>query len=239
MRSRLRWAAVGAAVVIGIPVVRLWGWSALVAAFARREQAEEGGPGAMPPPEVVASVVAPPVAPAAGGLLPLSPRADYRRTPARVAPRPVAPGDPAARAGADRPVVLPAAPAPGTWEKVDIVGPFGVGTPAPGVTAAVRGALRSRLAECFEPGAQGRWGTLGSAFSTVAAGDRKSLGPAILILEVEEAGAGVRVVDAPVERRGSASDGTLNCAQAVLRGAGLQASSEGKKRFRMRLPLRP
>jgi hypothetical protein len=239
MGSRLRWAAVGAAVVIGIPAVRLWGWSALVLAFAPREQAHEGGAAPAPQPEVVGSVLSPPVAPAASGLLALSPRADYRRPPARLAPRPVAPGDPAERARADGPVSLPGAPAPGTWEKVEIVGPFGVGTPAPGVTAAVRGALRSRLAECFEPGAQGRWGTLGSAFSTLSPGERKSVGPAILILEVEEAGAGVRVVDAPVERRGSASDGTLNCAQAVLRGAGLQASSEGKKRFRMRLPLRP
>jgi hypothetical protein len=232
----MRWIVAGAVVAIGVPAVRLWAWSAIVAALGPRER--QGRPASGPLPEAV-STVAPVAVPVVVGPAPLPPRADYRQVPTRVIPRPVQPGDPAERDDATGPVVLPSAPPPGAWEKVEIVSPFGVGTPAPGVTAAVRAGLRPRLAECFQRGAQNRWGGLGRAFSTVAPGEAASVGPAILLLEVEQVGAGVRVVDAPVERRGSASDGTLNCAQGVLRGAELQAPSEGKKRFRVRFQLRP
>lgn len=233
----MRWVVLAAIVAIGVPAVRLWSWTAILAVFGPWKRDQQPPPA--PEPELATTVAPPVVLPVGGGPPPLPPRADYIRSPVRVAPRPVAPGEPAERHDAGGPVVLPDAPPPGTWAKVEIVSPFGVGTPAPGVTAAIKSSLRQRLAECFDRGVQGRWGGLGRAYSTLAPGEEPSLGPAILILEVESDGAGVRVVDAPVERRGSASDGTLNCAQGVLRGAALQAPGEGKKRFRMRFPLRP
>lgn len=240
MRSRVRWAVLGAAVVIGVPVVRLWGWSELLAVFGPRPREGAGSaPAPVAPVPEHAATVAPIAVRVAGLAPPLPPRADYRHAPGRIAPRPVAPGDPAEREGARGPVELPPAPAPETWQTVEIVSPFGAGTPAPTVTAAVRASLKSRLAECFERGVQGRWGGMGRAFSSLAPGEAASLGPAILMLEVEQDGGGLRIVDAPVERRGSASDGTLNCAQGVLRGATLDASSEGKGKFRMRFQLRP
>lgn len=238
MGSRVRWlvlAGAAAAVAVGLPAVRLWAWSALLAVLGAVQQR---APAPAFLPEVVSSVAAPAAVPVAGPL-PLPPRSDYRLPPSRIAPRPVAPGEPAEGDDGGAPVALPDAPAPATWEKVEIVSPFGVGTPAPGVTAAIRASLRPRLARCFERGVQARWGSLGRAYSTLAPGEDASLGSAVLLIEVEQDGAGVRIVDAPVERRGSASDGTLNCAQGVLRGAALQAPSEGKKRFRMRFPLRP
>jgi hypothetical protein len=238
MRSRLRWAALGAAVVIGVPAVRLWCWSALLAVFVPRERDGSAPAPVAPGPELVATFA--PVVVSVGAVLPpLPPRADYRRAPGRLAPHPVAPGAPAEPVGARGPVELPPAPAPSTWDQVEIVSPFGAGTPAPAVTAAVRASLRPRLAECFDRGMEGRWAGLGRAFSSLAPGEAASLGPAILMLEVEQDGGALRVVDAPVERRGSASDGTLNCAQGVLRGATLDASSEGKRRFRVRFQLRP
>jgi hypothetical protein len=233
----VRWILLAAIVAIGVPAVRLWAWSAILAALGSRPRAPLAP--AAPQPDLAASTAAPLARPVVAGALPISPRADYRPIPSRVAPRPVAPGDPAEDDGGGAPVVLPPAPPPSAWRDVEIVGPFGVGTPAPGVTSAIRATLRPRLAECFQRGVQRRFEQLGRAFSTLAPGEEASAGSAILLLEVEVDGAGVRVVDAPVERRGSASDGTLNCAQGVLRGAALQAPSEGKRRFRMRFPLRP
>jgi hypothetical protein len=231
------WVVLAVAVVIGVPAVRMWAWSALLSLLGARERPQHGA--VAPEPEVASSVAAPVVVPVVTGPLPLPPRADYRQSPGRIAPRPVTPGAPQERDDAGGPVVMPGAPPLAAWEKIEIVSPFGVGTPAPAVTAAVKATLRPRLAACFERGVQGRWGGLGRAYSTLAPDEAASAGPAILVLEVERDGDGVRVVDAPVERRGSASDGTLNCAQGVLRGAVLQASSEGKGRFRMRLQLRP
>jgi hypothetical protein len=59
------------------------------------------------------------------------------------------------------------------------------------------------------------------------------------MLELEGDGQTVRVVDAPAEVRGSASDGTLTCAQAALRGVTLPVATQGASRFRVRYPLRP
>jgi hypothetical protein len=44
----------------------------------------------------------------------------------------------------------------------------------------------------------------------------------VLTLRLEPTSDGLRIVDAPVERQGPASDGELACAQAALRGATIQ-----------------
>lgn len=134
--------------------------------------------------------------------------------------------------------VMPAAPPVDAWSQVPVVNPFGAGSPAPEVTRALRAAVPG-LGRCFERSTAASWARLGSVYSREPALPPPALGPAVLLLEAERDGDGVRIVDAPAELRGSASDGTLNCAQAALRGVHLPVKTQGAERFRVRLPLRP
>lgn len=238
MRVRMPLFVAGALAAVAVPAVMVWSWVSLLSVF---EGPAGPAPRAQPPDLAPSGAVAgvDPVPPASAAPPPLPPRADYRALPSRIAPQPVVP-EPAVKVASAAPgPVMPPAPSPSGWAKVEIVNPFGVGSPAPAVGAAVRSSLRADLARCFQRDEEARFGLLGRAFSTVSPGDEPAAGPAILLLEVEASGDGVRVVDAPVERRGTASDGTLNCAQSVLRGASVKAGAEGKKRFRMRFQLRP
>lgn len=161
-------------------------------------------------------------------------RPDYRAIRRALDAKPALPLD-----GKLEPVQpLPAAPAPEAWADVEIVPAFGAGSPAPSVNAALA-ALRPRLLTCFEPYEQARYAQLGDAYSRLEATQASKIGPAILMLEVEREGAGVRLVDAPIESTGSASAGLLNCAQSVLRGASLEVSEKLPEAFRMRMALKP
>lgn len=215
-----------------------------VALLVRTRSSRTAVPARPAPAVVQAPTAAPPgagaAAPAAPGRSapPLPPRAAYlNASRTRAIPRPVKPGEPPGGA-APRVTPLPPAPPVSEWAHVEIVNPWGAGSPSPAVTKAIQATLRPRLAECFDRVAEAGWAGLGRSYSALEPAGPPGIGPAILVLEVEEDGAGVTVLDAPVERRGAASDGTLNCAQAVLRGAKLQARGEGKARFRMRYALR-
>lgn len=227
--------------------------SVMVVAALRGAGAEvevKKAPPLTPPPSPVVAAEPPSVASATSVTSP----------PDQLVPRPGEPDKPATRVPVDyravrralaaapgpsspealpEPVpVMPPGPPTSEWSQATVVSPFGAGSPAPAVTRALV-ALRPRLADCFEPTTQGRWGRLGPAFSHLEGLPPPAVGPAILMLEVESDGQSLRIVDAPAEIRGSASDGTLNCAQAALRGATLPVATQDAKRFRMRWPLRP
>ena len=137
------------------------------------------------------------------------------------------------------PPPLPPAPPPASWASVEIANPHGAGSLGPAINAAL-GKLKPQLAECFSRPGQARYAQLGSAASKLPGGNApRHVGPAIVLLSLEGDGHQLTVVDAPVESRGAASDGTLNCAQAKLRGAKLGVETEGPIRMRFRFVLRP
>ncbi len=111
----------------------------------------------------------------------------------------------------------PQAPRRDSWEAVPI-------SPRASALGAVGGAvgrglneLQPRLAECFDEDAQARFGPAGYTAVRDAA-PMNDHGVTILVLQIEASGTQARIVDAPVETRGQASDGLISCAQQVLRG---------------------
>jgi hypothetical protein len=82
--------------------------------------------------------------------------------------------------------------------------------------------LQPDLAACFDEVVQSRQGRQRPS-ATVDARDGTGAGPAVLMLLLEMAQDEVRIVDAPVDSRGGASDGLIVCAQKVLRGRVVQA----------------
>ncbi|MBI5067960.1 MAG: hypothetical protein HZB56_06945 [Deltaproteobacteria bacterium] len=199
------------------------------------------GPGA--PSATAPGVLVPGAVPLDPG--PAAAPADRQRLRATAARRlPQATATPVAAAGPATPEPprpeMPPAPDPAAWAQVPVVSPFGAGTPAPAVTREL-GRLRPELSACFGRESQARYARLGAAFSRAPGSPPATppSGPAMLLLEVESDGQVMQVLDAPVEIRGGASDATLSCAQAVLRGARLAVPSQGQARFRMRFQLKP
>ena len=100
-------------------------------------------------------------------------------------------------------------------------------------------SIRPELAACFDEDTQARYGPKGV---TVVPGsqDGAPSGTPVLVLEIEATGSGARIVDAPVEVRGSGSDGLLACAQQVLRGLDLPSTGlAAGERARLRYALGP
>lgn len=121
-------------------------------------------------------------------------------------------------------------PAPGSWEAVPIL-------------ASRRRAialdledLQPRLGDCFSPSASSR---SGSVIETRDAAPLRDDVTTTLLLELEVAGDRVFIVDAPVESRGLATNGTLSCAQAVLRGATVPSPGLPDGKHRLRFALAP
>jgi hypothetical protein len=172
----------------------------------------QGRAAALPPPE--------PAPPAA---LPPAPAVDLARAPLGGVPLPQAVIVTDAR---------PPLPAPGSWEAVPIL-------------AARRGAmgldveaLQPRLTQCFHPDVEARYGP--TPFAEVKdSAPLQDDATTVLLLELEVSGDRLRVVDAPVESRGAAGDGTLACAQAVLRGQTAPAAGLAAGRHRARFVLAP
>jgi hypothetical protein len=62
----------------------------------------------------------------------------------------------------------------------------------------------------------------------------QDVGSTILVLQIETLDDEARIVDAPVETMGGASDGLVACAQQVLRGHTVQvAGVKAGKRYRV------
>ena len=65
-------------------------------------------------------------------------------------------------------------------------------------------------------------------------------GPTLLVLNMEVQPGQIRIVDAPVESQGRASDGLVACAQRVLRGHLIRTPAAQKtERARMIFQLNP
>jgi hypothetical protein len=130
------------------------------------------------------------------------------------------------------PVIVKDEPAPpppaGSWEAVPLVSPRG------GVPGLDMEELQPLLSDCFSDSVAGRGGQVTAVKDAAPLQDGSAT---TLVLEIEVARDELRVVDAPLESRGQASDGTISCAQAVLRGRTAPAAGlrPGRHRFRMAL----
>jgi hypothetical protein len=92
--------------------------------------------------------------------------------------------------------------------------------------------VQSRLARCVD-----RDGGFGGG---AAPGRIPHAKPAVLMLELETLGGEVRIVEAQVQAWGGASAEVVSCAQYVLRGQVIAASTAGPgHRVRMPFPLNP
>jgi hypothetical protein len=101
-------------------------------------------------------------------------------------------------------------------------------------------ALGPQLGACFDEGTRSRFGgARHTAPEGQGAADDEG-GAVVLLLELETLDDQVRIVDAPVQSAGGASDGLLACAQQVLRGQTLAAPGiHGGTRHRVPYNLVP
>jgi hypothetical protein len=110
-----------------------------------------------------------------------------------------------------------AEPPKDTWEAVEPTARASELGPVGAAVGRELNELHNRIAACFDEDVQARHGlqpiTAVKDFASV-----EDNGTTILMLEIETSQGQVRIVDAPVETRGSASDGLIACAQRVLRG---------------------
>ncbi len=133
----------------------------------------------------------------------------------------------------------PPRPALGSWEAIrPAARPAELG-PVGAAIGRELNELQPLLAACFDEDTQARHGRQGYT----AVRDYAPLedhGTTILMLQVETYDGQARIVDAPVETRGGASDGLIACAQRVLRGHAVQVP-EAKRgsRHRMLFTLLP
>jgi hypothetical protein len=185
-------------------------------------------------------------------------RPDAERAPAASAPAPAPTPEPAPAAApaafqrlGPQPVV-PAPPAPpnvygparieppkGSWEAVPIA--TGRSRPSPLAAAIQRGLneLQEKISPCFDEDTAARHGQ--EKVTTVKdAYTMDDQGATVLVLQLEVSGTTARLVDAPVETRGGASDGVIACAQRVLRGKTFDVPpGKHPDRYRMMYSLMP
>jgi hypothetical protein len=111
----------------------------------------------------------------------------------------------------------PDVPPPGSWEAV----PPAARVAAMGEVGPYLGRelneLQPRLSACFDEDSQARHGTT-PITATQDQAPMDDHGTTVLMLEVETQAGRARIVDAPVETLGRASDGLVACAQRILRG---------------------
>jgi hypothetical protein len=142
-----------------------------------------------------------------------------------------------------KPVVVmdptPPPPPPGSWEAV----PISRRATAMGKAGTALGQelneMHPVLSACFDEDAQARHGTSEVAVVRDRSPQADS-GVPVLVLQVETMNGAIRIVDAPVEARGDASDGLLACAQSKLRGKVVEApGTRPGERFRVLHMLLP
>jgi hypothetical protein len=99
--------------------------------------------------------------------------------------------------------------------------------------------LKDLVSACFDEDVQARQGPVVPSRSLDASGSADGV-TTVLVLLIETSGNGARIVDAPVDTRGLASDGLVSCAQRVLRGRRFEAPGvKGGERLRLLYPLLP
>lgn len=129
--------------------------------------------------------------------------------------------------------VAPPPPPPGSWEAVKIA-PRAAALGKVGVAVSQElNELHPALSECLGEESQARHGT--TAVSAVQdAQPQDDSGVPVLVLQLETMNGAIRIVDAPVEARGRASDGQLACVQSKLRGHVVDApGTRGGDRYRL------
>lgn len=124
-------------------------------------------------------------------------------------------------------------PTPGSWEAVPILASRHGGT-----VLSLGEEVQARLSECFDPAIVARFAGKRIA-ATKDAAPLADPETTLLLLQVEVARDQALVVEAPVESRGNASDGTIACAQAALRNQTAPAGGLPAGRHRVRLQLVP
>jgi hypothetical protein len=98
-------------------------------------------------------------------------------------------------------------------------------------------SARPRVAPCFNELTQARYGR--RPFTTVGS-PKPGTGSSVVVLQLEADSTGrLKVVDAPVEVRGSEQDGLFACVQEALRGLDLAGQEAPGARYRIRYPLTP
>ncbi len=148
--------------------------------------------------------------------------ADGPSAPASTYAPPPLPTLPPAPAGpAPEPVVVygppKVEPPSGSWEAVAVAArPAALG-PLGGAIGRGLNEIQSRLSACFDEDTAARFGSQPRSLSRDASLPEGSSTP-VLVLQIETGSGDVRIVDAPVDAQGTASDGVIACAQSVLRG---------------------
>jgi hypothetical protein len=154
--------------------------------------------------------------------------------PALTAPTPI-PGS--------APVIYEAAPPPpppDSWQAVPIAAKAKALGPVGGGIARALRDMQDDFRACFTADTAARKGS--EAVSTTNdAFQPDETGGTALVLQLEMQRDAVRVVDAPMETRGGASEETISCAQSLLRGRVLKVpgSKAGGGRQRLRFMLSP
>jgi hypothetical protein len=123
-----------------------------------------------------------------------------------------------------------APPPPGSWESVPIF------APRRGGAVLDLEDLQPRLSDCFSPSQSARGGPVVKVKDAAPLQDE---GATTLLLQLEVTGDELRIVDAPVESRGQATDGTISCAQSTLRGRTAPSAGLTAGRHRVRYVLQP
>ena len=110
----------------------------------------------------------------------------------------------------------PPTPPDGSWEAVPPVARAAALGPLGGAIGRGLNEIQPRLAACFDEDVQARHGR--TRFTeTQDYAPMPDHGTTVLMLQIETLSGGARIVDAPLEARGGASDGLVACAQGVLR----------------------
>ena len=111
----------------------------------------------------------------------------------------------------------PTRPPPDSWEAVQPVARLSALGPVGAAVGRELAELQPQLSACFDEVFQARHGQQPYT-STRDEARLEDAGTTVLVLQLEMSQGEVRIVDAPVETHGSASDGLIACAQKVLRG---------------------
>ena len=133
----------------------------------------------------------------------------------------------------------PPPPDPDTWEAIPAAArPNRMGPIGP-VIANELNEIQPRFAACFDEETQSRFGQT-PVSRPVATRGADDAGTTLLVLNIEVTPGQILIADAPVEQQGPASDGTVACAQRILRGHVIRTPvAVDSRRVRMAYQLHP
>jgi hypothetical protein len=134
----------------------------------------------------------------------------------------------------------PPPPPDDTWEAIPAAGrPARLGRIGP-VMSKELGEIQPRIAMCFDEETQARHGQVAVSRSLVGGRTVEESAATLLVLNLDVTSGQIRIVDAPVESQGRASDGLIACAQGILRGHVIRTPAAQKvERARMIFQLNP